>query len=97
MTKIDYEKEIGKKYGKLFVESLCFGRHTLANCKCDCGQKTSVLLHNLRSGRTKSCGCLSLELLNDRQLQMKDRMKKTHDLQTYPYPAFAVATVATLV
>ena len=26
-------------------------------CKCECGNKTSVLLSHLRSGRIKSCGC----------------------------------------
>lgn len=28
-------------------------------CVCDCGRKTTVLGHNLKSGNTKSCGCLS--------------------------------------
>ena len=27
-------------------------------CKCDCGNMTSVLTDNLRTGITKSCGCL---------------------------------------
>ena len=27
-------------------------------CKCDCGKKLVVLGKNLRSGHTKSCGCL---------------------------------------
>lgn len=26
-------------------------------CECDCGTKKSVLASNLRSGKTKSCGC----------------------------------------
>lgn len=32
-------------------------------CRCDCGKQTIVPGHNLRSGRTKSCGCLNIEML----------------------------------
>lgn len=28
-------------------------------CRCQCGRETSVEAHNLRSGHTKSCGCLA--------------------------------------
>lgn len=28
-------------------------------CKCDCGKLTEVRIGNIRSGRTKSCGCLN--------------------------------------
>jgi len=31
------------------------------NCVCDCGNKTTVLGGNLRSGNTQSCGCLQKE------------------------------------
>ena len=30
-------------------------------CKCDCGNFTTVKTKKLKSGNTKSCGCLSLE------------------------------------
>lgn len=30
-------------------------------CKCDCGGTTVVITESLRSGKTKSCGCLSRE------------------------------------
>lgn len=35
-------------------------------CKCDCGNEVVVLGTNLRSGKTKSCGCLSRELTSKR-------------------------------
>ena len=31
-------------------------------CRCDCGTVKSISSYGLRSGRTKSCGCLSREL-----------------------------------
>lgn len=30
-------------------------------CKCDCGNTTGVMLNDLVTGNTKSCGCLSVE------------------------------------
>jgi len=30
-------------------------------CVCECGNKKSILADSLKSGKTKSCGCLSIE------------------------------------
>jgi len=30
-------------------------------CRCSCGNEKSIYVHNLRGGRTQSCGCLQLE------------------------------------
>lgn len=35
------------------------------NCKCECGNSTTVKLMNLKSGHTKSCGCLRTETSRD--------------------------------
>jgi len=32
-------------------------------CKCDCGNITSVLAGSLKSGKTRSCGCLIKDIL----------------------------------
>lgn len=32
-------------------------------CQCTCGNKVNVLSYSLKSGKTKSCGCLSLDKL----------------------------------
>lgn len=50
----------GRKFGKLSVIERCGTKHgqIVWLCKCDCGNEKIVSGHNLRSGRTKSCGCL---------------------------------------
>ncbi|MEE0989629.1 MAG: hypothetical protein U0L02_09745 [Kandleria vitulina] len=53
----------GQRFGKLTVlrrDSISTNDHKGARwiCKCDCGNEISVLSGRLRSGQTKSCGCL---------------------------------------
>lgn len=38
----------------------------LWHCKCECGRETDVTGGDLRSGHTKSCGCLNLEKIVER-------------------------------
>jgi hypothetical protein len=35
-------------------------------CQCDCGNKKFVYVNNLKTGHTKSCGCLNSELVKER-------------------------------
>lgn len=50
---------IGKKFGKLIVESeFIKNQRRYCNCVCECGKKIKVLAQNLRTGHTKSCGCI---------------------------------------
>lgn len=58
----DGEGMIGHKFGKLTVLSRQFKNkrgqaHWL--CKCKCGNEKIIAGHHLRSGHTKSCGCLN--------------------------------------
>lgn len=62
------EHHIGERFGRLSINSL-ETRQDPSNpkkiqwsCLCDCGDVLYVRGHALRSGRTKSCGCLALEL-----------------------------------
>lgn len=50
----------GQRYGQLTVLSPAenIGSRTAWRCQCDCGQEIVVKTHHLRSGHTKSCGCL---------------------------------------
>ena len=36
------------------------------NCRCECGALTTCLTHALRSGGSKSCGCLNLDRVHER-------------------------------
>jgi hypothetical protein len=56
----------GMKCGRLTVISRAEGKRgikprTRWNCQCDCGNAVVVVATKLRSGRTKSCGCLQVE------------------------------------
>lgn len=42
-------------------------------CRCDCGNEVSVIGQNLRSGATRSCGCLRTELFVERTHERKRR------------------------
>lgn len=52
----------GERYGKLTTlrpDGLRNGMYWI--CQCDCGTICSIRLSNLKSGHTKSCGCLRKE------------------------------------
>lgn len=55
---------IGKRFGKLTPIEQC-GKNEkgelLYNCICDCGNKVIASSHKLKSGNTRSCGCLKAE------------------------------------
>ena len=52
--------EINNKYTKLTVIGLDRVKDNIVywKCKCECGNEISVAGNHLRSGHTKSCGCL---------------------------------------
>lgn len=54
----------GQRFGKLLVKAEA-GRdkqqRVLWECVCDCGKTSIVSRGNLKSGNTKSCGCLNIE------------------------------------
>lgn len=51
---------VGEKYGRLTVVSR-LGDH--AHCRCDCGNVSTPRMDKLRSGVTRSCGCLAAEMI----------------------------------
>ena len=54
----------GQRFGRLLVIEQSFDRpSSFARwlCRCDCGSTTVVFSISLRSGRTRSCGCLHSE------------------------------------
>ena len=59
---------IGEKYGRLTVVDLDRLQNHKAywKCVCDCGLAVIATGNNLRSGNTKSCGCLRRETTAER-------------------------------
>lgn len=53
----------GQKFGRLTVLERAEnkGKSVVWLCRCDCGQETKVTPNHLKSGHTKSCGCLHIE------------------------------------
>ena len=55
----------GMRFGRLVVMkrvgTSLNDRHSIWRCKCDCGKKTDVRSCDLKSGNTKSCGCMGKE------------------------------------
>lgn len=59
---VQYKNEVGNRYGKLEVLYKSSERTPSTGCikwvcRCDCGNVVIVDGHNLRSGRSRSCGC----------------------------------------
>lgn len=88
--KIDVSKEIGKRYGRLTVlskvpERTKWGKLKIL-CQCDCGKLKEVIYYGIKSGATKSCGCLrNMILLCNRNNPMKhgDTLKESRHHYLY--------------
>jgi len=63
---------VGQRFGRL-VAVARVGKKSLWLCRCDCGAEPRVCGSSLRSGTTKSCGCLAID--NARALGKRN---KTH-------------------
>ena len=59
----------GQKFGRWTVVSRAPNgpkSHAFWNCRCECGTERSVCHSSLVAGTSKSCGCLTLEVLHKR-------------------------------
>jgi hypothetical protein len=67
---------IGTKYGRLTVlkRSSNSGSRISWDCSCECGRETVVSGSNLRSGNSRSCGCL--------QQEVRSSSHKTHGMSS---------------
>lgn len=62
----------GRKFGRLTVLERAHEHHdnnTYWLCQCDCGNVKEIAAHHLKSGATKSCGCLNDELRKARNAE----------------------------
>ena len=60
---------VGKKYGRLTVIGV--DEKDKLICRCDCGNTKSIYASNIKSGRTRSCGCLWKENLQSFKHDLK--------------------------
>ena len=59
----------GQRFGRLVAiarSGTGSGGSAVWHCLCDCGKETDVVGQSLRSGKTRSCGCLSAESSSER-------------------------------
>lgn len=64
IVKLNFKDEVGNRYGRLTVierNNKKNGDRPIWRCLCDCGNIINVDAYTLRSGGTKSCGCLRKE------------------------------------
>lgn len=63
---------LGERYGKLTVVKEVEKKHNKRRfiCKCECGNEIVAYMGNLRSGTTRSCGCLQAEKASDMALDL---------------------------
>ena len=80
------KNEVGNTYGYLTVIQRMPNNsenRAMWLCKCKCGNETVVMGKHLRSGNTKSCGCLNKEINSKRCLDIhKDMIGKTYGYLT---------------
>ena len=76
----------GQKFGRLTVieradeyVSPKGQRHIRWLCNCDCGKQITVKGNHLKSGNTKSCGCLESEMIAERNISYCKKYN-TYDL-----------------
>lgn len=68
MTRTELSRD---RYGRLVVVSDGYigkSGHVSFQCQCDCGKRIEVYGSSLKSGRTKSCGCLRKEMNKERSI-----------------------------
>lgn len=97
---------LGEKFGRLTVveESHRVESRLYLRCVCECGGSLVVHLSSLRTGATKSCGCLRSELSRVRQsthglsssrfykiwLKMRERCHDPHAINYERYGALGI-------
>ena len=91
--KIPTEEVLSKKYNRLQPIKEIIRRTSPTTrervfflCECDCGNEIMVYTYHLRTGHTKSCGCLEHDLLVERNT--KHNLSK-HPIAKHWYGLFA--------
>jgi hypothetical protein len=83
LRRANYLDLAGQTFGRLTILERCLDDRYLDNrvrwhCLCTCGNRTVTTTDKLRSGMTKSCGCLHGELAGERlKIYRQNPRKKT--------------------
>ena len=84
--RIDPMEYIGKKYNRWTIKAYRgynnLGKHTYL-CQCECGKEKIVVLGNLKSGTSKSCGCLNDENRKGNTWSKKHGMSFSREYSTW--------------
>lgn len=71
------ENFIGKTFNRLTViDSYLSNNRRYCTCKCSCNEILNVAASHLKSGHTKSCGCLITETNSNKSYQLSGAIKK---------------------
>ena len=75
----------GQRFGRLVAIERVGARNYMSiwHCVCDCGNEANVAIDKLKSGRTKSCGCLRADRAEETHLKHGHKRKKETD-RLYP-------------
>lgn len=83
--KVNFDDITGQRFGRLTVirflkpeEREDWRRQWL--CRCDCGKEVQVNSNNLRSNRTRSCGCLVSEKIGNLNKKYKYTSKRLYSV-----------------
>lgn len=73
----------GQRFGRLVVESYA-GRNKRRDglwvCKCDCGRWTTTKQSSLKSGKTRSCGCLQKDTAREQHLKYGKKHSRLYSI-----------------
>lgn len=69
-----------------------YAKHSAWNCQCDCGKELIVETQKLRSGHTRSCGCLLVDFCKTTKIKHGHAIGKNETGKTTPeYSSWASA------
>lgn len=72
----------GQRYGMLTVIKMHGSKngHATWLCKCDCGNEKIIIGNSLRTGRTRSCGCIAVAVAKayPHRAERIEAVKKAH-------------------
>lgn len=79
MAKLDIA---GQRFGRLVAVEFHSRKPSMTYwlCQCDCGKQKAIALNQLRSGKTRSCGCLAIEEKRKRATKHGEVRTPLHNL-----------------